>query len=341
MIIERKPTGMDYIIKLSTLPQNELWTIEQSEIILNKAFQIGIPRVKSEEALLELVKQAYQWDKNAMIQYAKILGNERGIEPEYETSLVAFLKKYSDELVDKQGNPLEPPAIFDLSYNKFMQKLADKGYSEAMIHVLSRLSYSGSVKSGTLTFKTLEDNNRTLIIIYLRKLIKQGYKYNSLLANALLFSMANGFKDSNAMVINKLNEHLLNLSEEQKREAIGNYHVCAIHGNQYCMVRLAEAYYYGIGTQQDYKQALAWSQMANQAYQYFVGILSREQDKTSERVQLTVNSYNQELINLIKEYLTTHEEVEQADKLVDQLRQSMATWDFDKWADDVTIPVQL
>lgn len=339
MISERKPIQMDYIIKLSTLPQNQLWTIEQSEKILNQAFQIGIPRVKDEEALLELVKQAYQWDKNAMIQYAKILENERGIEADYATSLVAFLRKYSNELVDKQGNPLEPPAIFDLSYSKFMHKLADKGYSEPMMHVLSRLSYSGSIKSGTLTFKTLEDNNRTLIVIYLRKLIEQGYKYNSLLANALLFSMANGFKDSNATVINKLNEHLLNLSEEQKREAIENYHVCAIHGNHYCMVRLVEAYYYGIGIKQDYKQALAWSQMANQSYQYFVGNRSREQDKTSERIQLTINSYNQELINLIKGYLT-HEEVEQADKLLDQLRQSIITWDFDKWANDITLPVQ-
>lgn len=91
------PSKMDYVIQKSTLPQNELWQGFDSDKILDRAYNIGISQVKDERALLELVKHAYQWDKNAMIAYVRIMDSEDDIPPEKGLSLDDFMRLLADQ----------------------------------------------------------------------------------------------------------------------------------------------------------------------------------------------------------------------------------------------------
>lgn len=316
----------NYIVKTSNLPINELWTIEQAEAVLDKAYQIGIPRVKDEQALLELVMQAYQWDKNAMLQYAKILQNEREIVPDKETSLATFLTKYSYELVDKQGRPLETPIILDLSYNELIETLANRQYAVPS-------SYMASLLMGTPE----ASNNK--MISYIENSINGGYKHYDFLADTILFKTGYSFKDDNLTQLFTLKEYESTLSEDGVLKALKNYNICAVHGSQYCMVRLSESNFYGVGTNQDYKLAYAWSELANQSYLKLIKNSNSKLDMIDQEIQSTINSYNCELFNQIKENLN-NEEIEQANKLAEELKQTIVTWDYDKWSNDVTIPIQ-
>ncbi|EAW8162585.1 hypothetical protein ZW61_003059 [Salmonella enterica subsp. houtenae] len=49
----------DFSIKPSLLPQNELWTIQQAQIIEDKITPYGYHQIEDGVALLALIKQAY------------------------------------------------------------------------------------------------------------------------------------------------------------------------------------------------------------------------------------------------------------------------------------------
>lgn len=63
----------DFSIKPSTIPENELWTIRQAQSIEGKVTPYGHHQIEDSAALLALIRQAYQWDKNAMMGYADYL----------------------------------------------------------------------------------------------------------------------------------------------------------------------------------------------------------------------------------------------------------------------------
>ena len=62
---------MDYVIAAALLPQDKLWTVEYSWKMV-EAITPEIPQIEDETELIELIRHAWLWDKNAMIQYARI-----------------------------------------------------------------------------------------------------------------------------------------------------------------------------------------------------------------------------------------------------------------------------
>ncbi|MCV5365542.1 hypothetical protein OFB70_26470, partial [Escherichia coli] len=65
---------MSINIMKSTLLPDELLTIEESVKIKSRAYP---GYIADKEALLRLVIHAWQWDKNAMVQYALILAEAK------------------------------------------------------------------------------------------------------------------------------------------------------------------------------------------------------------------------------------------------------------------------
>ncbi|MCO4147838.1 hypothetical protein [Citrobacter freundii] len=58
---------MDYVIAAALLPQDKLWTVEYSWKMV-EAITPEIPQIEDETELIELIRHAWLWDKNAMIQ---------------------------------------------------------------------------------------------------------------------------------------------------------------------------------------------------------------------------------------------------------------------------------
>lgn len=321
----REITEMDYNIPLAKLPQDQLFTYEKAQAIKKKAFYEGFPTILDEQAMLELTKHAYQWDKNAMIAYAQIVRDFRTRPSDNDAiTLADFLKKYSYELVDEQGKPLQTPALFDLEYNDFLKVLASKGYVEAIKIILERASQL--------------DRNQS--IKYYEIVVNSGYDYNIALANSILFTIGSGYYDTDYMHPISLIDHVSNLTKEEINKAITSFYTTAIHGDYYSMIRLAEAYYYGIGKQKNYITALAWTNLADESYKYTLHHASIDSDQYFDKESaLATYQFNLSVANQIKQHLND-EEIKQADKLATELQKIIVTWDYDKWSNNVIIPVQ-
>lgn len=187
-----------------------------------KAFQIGIPMVRNEAAMLELVKHAWQWDKNAMIQYARIVRNEWEIEPDREVSLETSLDKYRDKIVDRNGRRLIKPRVLHMPPTKLVKKLADMGYGyPAHIMTFSMIGAGGI--NGNNEYQALSQEQYEKIMRYLRFSIEDGYRNYEVLADTIFFRTGIGCKDEEY----KLPEHIANLSEEEIKQAVDAYEKCA------------------------------------------------------------------------------------------------------------------
>lgn len=319
---------MRHIVKLSTLSQCELWTIKYAEEIRKKAFQEGIPRVLDDESLLILIKQAWQWDKNAMIQYAKIIESEKLISPDYHESLSYFITRYSHELVDKKGYPLETPNIFQLPYRDFIKTLADYKYPTPASYMAVWLMGKNGDTEGV--YNILSKDDYESLIKYTKYSIEGGYKYYDLLANTILFQTGLSYKDVNRTQVNKLTDKIDGISENILKEALEAYKICAKHGSLFSMMKVVEFYYYGIVVEKDIELAYAWSQLVKKFYQEYYNKMAVDTKKIVDNGQETLNKYNMELNTKIKNILTV-EQIEDSLKLESKLNREIITWDYAKW----------
>lgn len=315
ILLIRKNMKMDYVVELSPLPQNELWTEEYAEEMLEKAYMIGIPYIKDKNVLLELVKQAYQWDKYAMIQYIKITRNQYEIEPDPEHSLELFIKSHKNQLVDIYGHQLTKPAILDLHEFDFMRVLADHGYLYPILYVI-------------YFDHTLEHNKR---ITYMRNVVKQNEAYHLILAHSILFNQRSGYKKNTKFsdIIKPLPEFIPTLINSELTEAISYFEQSAKHGDLYCLVRLVEAYFYGIGKNKNLKKALAWSELVNQAYSNYKTSTRMESNPQDNKDNDELYHYNQTLVQQIKQHLTP-EDIKHSEIELTAIQQNIK-WDYDKW----------
>lgn len=65
---------MDYTIYPSTIPENQLLRIEEAKELYRRAFDDQIfYSVVNPEALVEFIRHAWQWDKNAMLYYYDLI----------------------------------------------------------------------------------------------------------------------------------------------------------------------------------------------------------------------------------------------------------------------------
>ena len=319
-------------IHKSTLPQDQLWSIEYAEEMQRKAFYIGIPKSLDKAALLELIKHAWQWDKNAMIQYARIVQNEREVRPGKGESLDEFIIRYRSEIVDAQGRLLNEPPVLRLPFWTFMQKLGDLGYPYPAGYLATRMmGESGKDKDGNLIPYNANAANKMLT--YMRYSIAGGYREQEFLADTILFRTGYGSKDDDFNVYHRLPEHAPDLSSEELSEAMNAYKLCAEHGSSYCMTRLAEGYFYGIGLEKDSVQAYVWAELSNQGYaQYLTSIQGQtRRNLFVEKMHRNLNQYNLEILDQIKAAMMP-EQTELAANKLEEMSEGIV-WDYDSWSD--------
>lgn len=319
-------------IEKSHLPQEQLWNIEYAEEMREKAFYTGIPAYLDKEALLELIKHAWQWDKNAMIQYAIILQSERETRPEKGRSLNEFIAKYREEIVNDQGQILNEPPVLRAPFWNFMERLADLRYPEPAHNLVFREMGRKGVddQDDFLPFSREETEK---LIDYFKISIDGGYRNQSFFANLILFRTGFSSKDSNFNVYHKLIEHATDLSSEELEEALNAYEVCAKHGSSYCMTRLSEGYFYGIGLNKNLVYAYLWAELSNQGYANYIANLPDPDeylDLFDQQRHHNLNIYNQEIFVEIKNQMT-EEQLDEATEMLKEIREEI-TWDYDTWA---------
>lgn len=322
-----RKTSMDNKIIPSSLPKEQLWTIEHAEAMQKKGYYLGIPSVQDKAALMALVKQAWQWDKNAMIFYARIIDEERIYPPDEDESFQYFLKTHRSQIVDAEGRLLNEPPVLRLDYAQLMRLLADQKHPYAANYLaLSMIGSGGEDEQGNYIPHSREKNNEMLN--YIRYSIEGGYRRQSFLANSLLFRTGFGFKNiSNDYPLVELKNHAEDLTQEELLEAMENYRFCSEHGSIYCMMRLSEAYYHGIAYEKDLEQAYAWGQLASQAYDYYLEVFSPD---LSDQSYKSVNAYNMNLLQNIKQEMTQLQ-IESAESIKKTIEPTLQ-WDYDTWA---------
>ncbi|EAA7243180.1 hypothetical protein BVD23_10345 [Salmonella enterica] len=313
---------MDYVIAAAMLPQDKLWTVEYSWKMA-EAITPEIPQIEDEAELIELIRHAWMWDKNAMIQYARIQ-KEVGDDDVLDN----FIRSNAQRLVSYDGLSLRRPDVFNMNYSEFITRLADLQYPLA-----SRLAANGLLWSAGetgSTFNPLAQEARKRLICYTRYAIKGGYHIHSYLADYILFSSGFAYKDSNNKQLNSLENRMDNLTREELEESFAAYKVSGIHGSQYAQIRLSEFYFYGVGVERDITMAYAWSMIANDSFIYFnkEGYKSHASEKYKENI---LNEYNHvNLMNLIPLQMTKIE-IERSVALASKIKETLVEDDYYSW----------
>ncbi|WP_373239245.1 hypothetical protein [Kluyvera ascorbata] len=320
---------MDYAITAAMLPQEKLWTIEYSWKMV-EAVTPEIPQIEDEKDLLELICHAWLWDKNAMIQYARIqkeIGDDNILDD--------FIRSNVHRIVDYNNRPLRRPEIFNMNYSEFITRLADLQYPLA-----SRLAANGLLWSAGETdfiFNPLKPEARKRLIRYTHYAIKGGYHIHSYLADYILFNSGFAFKDSNNKRLNTLMDRDNNLTDQELEESFSAYKISGIHGSQYAQIRLSEFYFYGVSVKQDLELAYAWSLVANNTFILFnkEGYNKNMQEKYKASVY---NEYNSNLMNLIPLEMTKGE-IDKSIKLASEIKETIVQSNYFSWESSLdTIP---
>ncbi|CAK7067818.1 hypothetical protein [Saezia sanguinis] len=317
-------------IQVSSLPQEQLWSIEYAAEMQKKAFNIGIPMVRDKDALLELIKHAWQWDKNAMIQYARIVDNESHIEPDEGESLDDFIMQYRDQIVDSQGKLLNEPQVLRLPLWNFLTLLGDHKYPYPANRLAARMmGESGYDDQGNLIPYTGE--TRAKMLNYIRYSINGGYRNQGFLATTLLWGT--GYRSNNPQydALNRMTEHFEGLTPTELADAVDGYRPCASHGSSYCMTRLAEAYYHGIGVQKNLELSYVWATLSHKGYLQFLEEISNQTSMNLhlEHMNKTIDDYNAEILALVRQEFT-QKQIDAASDLYNELEEGIV-WDYEEW----------
>lgn len=319
-------------IEKSRLPQEQLWSIEYAEEMRRKAFYTGIPAYLDKGALLELIKRAWQWDKNAMIQYAIILQSERETKPEKGRTLNDFIIKYREEIVDDKGRLLNEPTVLRIPFWQLMKRLADLKYPYPANRIASSMM-GGMGEDNEGNFIPYDRVEADKLSTYIKYSIDGGYRYQEFLADTILYRTGFPSRDGDFNQYFKLSDHLPNLSEDELTEAFDNYKICGLHGSSYCITRLSEGYFYGIGVQKDLVQAYVWAELSNVGYAKYLETLidpDANIDLFVQKIHRNLNLYNQEVLTKIKAEITP-EQLDEATEMLKKIGEQI-TWDYDKWA---------
>ena len=336
--VESENLPMDFTIYPSTIPENQLLRIDEAKKLYESAFDDGVYYgVTHPEKLIKFLKHAWQWDKNAMPYYYKLLVwkdlyDERGKEDGIMMSFDEFMRKYRDQLVDSAGNPLVEPVVFknfDMS-NYLWDKFADLkypyfAYSKAYSYAPCWYDEQGIAQLCT-------DEQLEKSIEYLNYAIEGGYHCYEDLMVRMLFQQAAHYKDQKYEQLNKLTEYRKVLKSDDLKQAIDYAQLMAEHSSIIGILRMTEAYFYGLGREQDPVKAYAWSLLSDYAKQKIIEIGN---NFAWDAEQLPpVWEYNKEIQNRLEQMLTLTEKQAALDYL-ETLKTKIVTWDYNEWRDQI------
>ncbi len=335
--VESENLPMDFTIYPSTIPENQLLRIDEAKKLYESAFDDGVYYgVTHPEKLIKFLKHAWQWDKNAMSYYYSLLTWHKFFDEDYKEegmiSFIEFMDKYRDQLVDSAGNPLVEPVVFknfDMS-NYLWDKFADLkypyfAYSKAYSYAPCWYDEQGIAQLCT-------DEQLEKSIEYLNYAIEGGYHCYEDLMVRMLFQQAAHYKDQKYEQLNKLTEYRSTLKVEDLKQAIDYAQLMAEHSSIIGILRMTEAYFYGLGREQDLVKAYAWSLLSDYAKRKIIEI---DNNLAWDAEQLPpVWEYNKEIQNRLEQMLTLTEKQAALDYL-ETLKTKIVTWDYNEWRDQI------
>ena len=334
--VDAKNITMDYTIYPSTIPESQLLRIEEAEKLYHRAFDSGkYYGVRDPDALVELIKHAWQWDKNAMSYYYDILRwhdlYDENRKQEGMMSFTEFMKKYRDQLIDNTGKPLIEPVVFkDEDMEIYLRKkFADLKYPKFAYESWHDCS---DILSDHVVWQPCSDEQLEKNIKYFNYALEGGYHcYKNLTAN-MLFQQGDHYKDSDHEKINKLTEYRKSLTLENLKLAIDYAEIMAEHSSIIGILRVTEAYLYGLGREQDPVKAYAWSLLNDYARQKLIEL---DNNFAWDYYQLPpVWEYNEQIQTRLKQNLSPLQK-QAAQKELAGLKTKIIDWNYNRWEEQI------
>ena len=325
---------MDYTIYPSTIPENQLLRIEEAKELYRRAFDDQVfYAVVDPDHLVKFIKHAWQWDKNAMpYYYDLLLWHDVYDKKEGNMSFTEFMKKYRDQLVDNSGKPLVEPVVFKdrkmLSY--LWDKFADLKYPKFAYQKGWRFS---PCKGGNNEeYIPCSDEQLEKSIKYFNYALEGGYHCYEDLTARMLFQQGAHYKDKEFKKINKLTEYRKSLISERLKLAIDYAEIMAEHSSIIGILRVTEAYLYGLGREQDPVKAYAWSLLSDYAKQKIIEI---DNNLAWYRHQLPpVWEYNKQIQTRLEQILTP-EQKQAAQNELAELKTKIIDWNYNRWQEQI------
>ena len=328
---------MDYTIYPSTIPENQLLRIEEAEKLYRGAFNDQVfYAVVDPDDLVKFIKHAWQWDKNAMPYYYNLL-NRHNFYNEYAKeegmmSFTEFMKKYRDQLVDNTGKPLVEPVVFknpDMDIYLW-DKFADLKYPKFAFQ--KGWKFSPCESDNNEKYLPCSDEQLEESIKYFNYAMEGGYHCYEDLTARMLFQQGAHYKDKEFKKINKLTEYRKSSKPERLKLAIDYAEIMAEHSSIIGILRVTEAYLYGLGREQDPVKAYAWSLLSDYAKQKIIEI---DNNLAWDYYQLSpVWEYNKQIQTRLEQILTSVQKQAAQNELA-ELKTKIIDWNYNRWQEQI------
>lgn len=243
-------------------------------------------------------------------------------------SFSEFMEKYRDQLVDNTGKPLVEPVVFKdrkmLSY--LWNKFADLKYPRFSYHKGS--NFSPCESDNNEEYLPCSDEQLEESIKYYNYALEGGYHCYEHLTARMLFQQGAHYKDKEFKKINKLTEYRKSLIPERLKLAIDYAEIMAEHSSIIGILRVTEAYLYGLGREQDPVKAYAWSLLSDYAKQK---IIESDNNLAWYYYQLSpVWEYNKEIQTRLEQILTPVQKQAAQNELA-ELKTKIIDWNYNRW----------
>ncbi|OCL24964.1 hypothetical protein A9G03_02750 [Gilliamella sp. wkB171] len=329
---------MDFTIYPSTIPENELLRIDEAKKLYDSAFDHSVfYGVVNPDQLIKFLKHAWQWDKNAMPYYYDVLSckdfyDKRGKEDGIIMSFAEFMHKYRDQLVDSAGKPLVEPDVFKSEQMRqyLWDKFADLKYPYFAYKKGGGMGFCWYDEQGMA--RPCSDEQLEKSIVYLNYAIDGGYHCYEALIARMLFQQGDHYQDEKYKQIIKLTEYRRSLKSDDLKLAIDYAQLMAEHSSMIGILRMTEAYFYGLGREQDPVKAYAWSLLSDYAKQKITEI---DNNLAWHAYQLPpVWEYNKEIQQRLEQMLTPTGKQAALDYL-ETLKTKVITWNYNLWRNQI------
>lgn len=335
--IQSENITMDYTIYPSTIPENELLRIDEAKKLYRYAFDDQVFHgVVDPDSLVKFIKHAWQWDKNAMPYYYDLLTfQELYNDDEKEEGMMSFtefMRKYRDKLVDNAGNPLVEPKVFrSIKMRGYLwDKFADLKYPYFAYYKSSYYAPCGFDERGIA--RLCKDEQLEKSIEYLNYAIEGGYHCYEKLIAQMLFQQGRHYKNQQYKQLNKLTEYRKSLKSEDLKLSIDYAQLMAEHSSIIGILRVTEAYLYGLGREHDVVKAYAWSLLSDYAKQK---IEEQGNNLAWHAYQLPpVWEYNKEIQTRLEKILNSAQQQAAQDYLT-ELQTKIIDWNYNRWRDQI------
>ena len=331
--VESENLIMDFTIYPSTIPENELLRIDEAKKLYESAFDDSVfYGVVNPDQLIKFLKHAWQWDKNAMPYYYSLLSWQKHFDDGYKEdgmiSFTEFMRKYRDQLVDSAGKPLVEPDVFKSEQIQWYlwDKFADLKYPYFAYKKGWGMGFCWYDEQGMA--RPCPDEQLEKSIVYLNYAIDGGYHCYEYLIARMLFQQGDHYQDEKYKQIIKLTEYRRSLKSDDLKLAIDYAQLMAEHSSIIGILRMTEAYFYGLGREQDPVKAYAWSLLSDYAKQKITEI---DNNLAWDAEQLPpVWEYNKQIQQRLEQMLTPTGKQAALDYL-ETLKTKVITWNYNLW----------